>query len=141
MNQERLSNLINIEGILLDKFLKPIVMQSLKKTFDEDIIIFILENTIISKLYNVKNLVLSFEKLDYVLIDFDEKKAYLLEFTGEKSSTLVKIKKDWEKEAINSKSENDSYDEECTLELVSIYEKIINAWSSEKQFTRITETV
>jgi hypothetical protein len=141
MNQNRLFDLIEIEEILLDEFLKPIVTQSLKKTFDEESLEFLLEDTMISNLYNKKNIVLSFEKLDYVLMDLDEMKAHLLEFTGEKRSMLEKIKKDWEQEAIDAKSENDSYDEESALGLVSIYEKIINAWSSEKQFTRITETV
>ena len=141
MNPNRLFDLIEIEEILLDEFLKPIFIQSLKKTFDEESLEFLLEDTMISNLYNKKNIVLSFEKLDYVLMDLDEMKAHLLEFTGEKRSMLEKIKKDWEQEAIDAKSENDSYDEESALGLVSIYEKIINAWSSEKQFTRITETV
>jgi len=141
MNQDRLFNLINIEGILLDEFLKPIIMQSLNNSFDEETLEFILENSMISKLYNQKNIVLSFDSLDYVLIDLDEKKGYLLEFTGEINSTLDQTKQQWLQEANEGKVENDVDDEESSLSLASLYEKIINDWSSAKQFIRINESV
>jgi hypothetical protein len=141
MNQDRFFNLINIEGILLDEFLKPIIMQSLNNSFDKETMEFILENSIISKLYNQKNIVLSFDSLDYALIDIYQKKGYLLEFTGEINSALDQTKQQWLQEASEGKAENDVDDEESALGLVSIYEKIINDWSSAKQFRRINESV
>jgi len=141
MNQDRFFNLINIEGILLDEFLKPIIMQSLNNSFDKETMEFILENSIISKLYNQKNIVLSFDSLDYALIDIYQKKGYLLEFTGEINSALDQTKQQWLQEASEGKAENDVDDEESALGLVSIYEKIINDWSSAKQFIRINESV
>jgi len=141
MNQDRLFNLINIEGILLDEFLKPIIMQSLNNSFDEETMEFILENSMISKLCNQKNIVLSFDSLDYVLIDLYQKKGYLLEFTGEINSTLYQTKQQWLQEANEEKAENNVDDEESSLSLASLYEKIINDWSSAKQFIRINESV
>jgi hypothetical protein len=141
MNQNRLQELLTCEEILLDGFLKPIVMQSLKQIFDEELIVFILENSMISKLYNQKNIVLSFDSLDYVVIDLNEKKGYLLEFTGEIKRALEKTRQEWLQEANEAKVENDSYDEESGLSLASLYEKIINDWSSAKQFVRINESI
>jgi len=137
INPEKLSKMMDSEEILFDKFLKPIVMQSLKPIFNEELMIFILENSMISNILNEDNIVLSFDSLDYVLIDLNEKKGYLLELTGEIKSVLERNRQEWLQEVNEAKAENDVYGEESGLSIASLYEKIINDWSSAKQFVEL----
>jgi hypothetical protein len=91
----------------------------------------------ISNILNEDNIVLSFDSLDYVLIDLNEKKGYLLELTGEIKSVLERNRQEWLQEVNEAKAENDVYGEESGLSIASLYEKIINDWSSAKQFVEL----